>query len=77
MVTEALAAAGDIHIPAPATSLPDLERNQHVWLQAIEGTNWVDLDPSISGSAPGAVHTLDPSNMTNFRLSCSIGLLCG
>ena len=39
-VTEALAAAG-IDIPAPATSLPDLERNQHVWLQAIEGTNWV------------------------------------
>jgi transglutaminase-like putative cysteine protease len=57
-VTEALTAAG-IEIPEPATSLPDLERRQHVWLQAIEGATWIDLDPSISGSEPGTIHARD------------------
>jgi hypothetical protein len=42
-----------ITLPPLADTLPDLERNQHVWVQYASGTEWVDLDPSLPNAQAG------------------------
>jgi len=51
-VSDALAAAG-ITIPTRETALPALERDQHTWVQLANGTQWVDLDPTLPGAEQG------------------------
>jgi hypothetical protein len=52
-VSDALAAAG-ITIATSETTLPALERDQHAWVQLANGTQWVDLDPTLPGAQQGA-----------------------
>ncbi len=52
-VSDALAAAG-VTIPTSETTLPALERDQHAWVQLANGTQWVDLDPTLPGAEQGA-----------------------
>lgn len=52
LLTTALASAG-IQLPNAATALPELERDAHVWVQAGEGSDWHDLDPSLPDIPPG------------------------
>ena len=59
IVTDALTGAG-IDLPDPSIALPELERNQHVWLQYSEGTQWIDLDPSLPESEPGDAYAENP-----------------
>lgn len=47
-------------IASSAPTLPAAERERHVWLHVTQGADWVDLDPTIAGTAPGtAIATLD------------------
>ena len=52
MLVDALRAAG-IDLPDGVTPIPALELEQHVWLQAASGPEWLDLDPSMPGQEPG------------------------
>jgi hypothetical protein len=54
LVRDALESRG-VAIPAGADGLPSMERTQHVWVQAQNGLDWVDLDPSRKDHAPGAL----------------------
>jgi hypothetical protein len=64
LITDALTAK-NISLPEPgAPVLPDRERQQHVWVQYADGTEWVDLDPSFPNAEAGraygtAAQTLD------------------
>ncbi len=40
-------------VPGSFTSLPVSERQEHAWVQASLGTDWVDLDPSTPGATIG------------------------
>jgi hypothetical protein len=53
-VLDALATRG-IAIPEVTHDLPVLERDRHVWVRVRQGTEWVDLDPTLVGSQPGQV----------------------
>jgi hypothetical protein len=55
-----LAAAG-IELPSPVPSIPDVERERHVWLQYANGPEWVDLDPSIPGAVAGTAYATPSS----------------
>ena len=57
-----LAAAG-ITLAGSAAEFPELERNQHVWVQFAVGPEWIDLDPSVPGAEPGATFATDPKIM--------------
>jgi hypothetical protein len=52
-IIDALAGAG-ITLPAGTGALPDTERTRHLWVQARSGTEWLDLDPTLAGTEPGA-----------------------
>lgn len=63
-ISDVLAAAG-IELPALTTSLPPLERDRHVWVQAELGTGWLDLDPTVAGTQAGdtvATPTEEPTD---------------
>ena len=51
-ITAALAAAG-IELPSSVSAMPPLEQSAHVWVQADDGSAWLDLDPSFSALLPG------------------------
>ena len=51
-IVQALGDAG-IELGTAAPALPVLERDRHVWLQVKQGSDWIDLDPTIAGSQPG------------------------
>jgi hypothetical protein len=51
-ITTALETAGVDLTTGPA-ALPVMERDQHLWVQALFGTDWIDLDPSLPGHAIG------------------------
>ena len=51
-VLAALSEAG-IAVPPPPDELPALERDQHVWVQIRQGTDWVDVDPTLVGAEIG------------------------
>ena len=36
--------------------LPERERNQHVWVQYADGSQWIDLDPSVPDAKPGTAY---------------------
>jgi Transglutaminase-like superfamily len=55
-ISDALSKAG-VTIPAASVALPKLERDQHVWVRMQNGSNWVDLDPTVPGAAVGATLT--------------------
>jgi hypothetical protein len=53
-----------VTLPPLAETIPDLELNQHVWVQYASGTEWVDLDPTLPNATSGetlttATQTLD------------------
>jgi transglutaminase-like putative cysteine protease len=52
-VHDALKEAGTA-LPTPAATIPDLERQHHVWIQCAQGTTWIDLDPSFADAIPGS-----------------------
>lgn len=54
VISTALEAAS-IVLPEPSFDLPALERQRHVWLQYADGSLWIDLDPTLSGTEPGTV----------------------
>ena len=57
MIEDALQGAG-IQLPAGSdVSLPLTETAEHTWVQIRNGPTWVDLDPTLTGSPPGAVLT--------------------
>jgi hypothetical protein len=51
-ITKALTTAG-IKLPGGVTRMPPLERTAHTWIQAKDGSAWLDLDPSFPQSEPG------------------------
>jgi hypothetical protein len=51
----ALAGAG-VELPSGTPTLPDVERDRHVWLQYASGPEWIDLDPSVPGAEPGTAY---------------------
>lgn len=51
----ALASAG-VELPSPTPSLPDVEHEQHVWVQYASGPQWIDLDPSVPGAVAGQTY---------------------
>jgi hypothetical protein len=60
---DALTDAG-VTVPSSVSTLPDAERDQHVWVQYASGTEWVDLDPTLPNATAGetlatATQTLD------------------
>jgi hypothetical protein len=46
----------DIRFAADDTPVPDLEVQQHTWVQAAIGPDWVDLDPSMPNATEGVTH---------------------
>ena len=57
MIEDALHGAG-IDLPSGTDmSLPPAETTAHTWVQMAKGSTWVDLDPTMAGSQPGAVLT--------------------
>jgi hypothetical protein len=46
----------DIRFAADHTPMPDLEVQQHTWVQAALGPDWVDLDPSMPNATEGVAH---------------------
>lgn len=42
-----------IELPVIGPVLPERERREHMWVQYASGAEWIDLDPSIAGSAAG------------------------
>ncbi|MFL5758319.1 MAG: hypothetical protein ACJ789_01195 [Thermomicrobiales bacterium] len=78
LITDALASK-NITLPDPAApTLPERERQQHVWVQYAAGTEWIDLDPSFPNADAGkifgtAVETVDQlpadlDHVVRFRL---------
>ena len=55
MIEDALQGAGVVLPSDTASSLPPAETTAHTWVQMEKGTTWVDLDPTVAGSQPGAV----------------------
>lgn len=53
VIGSALDGAGIILEPA-FSGLPDLERENHVWVQAALGAEWLDLDPGLPDAQPGS-----------------------
>jgi hypothetical protein len=53
-ITDALERRG-IPISAVDDALPDLERERHVWVRIRQGSDWLDLDPTLIGSQAGQV----------------------
>ena len=51
-IVQALGDAG-IELGTAAHALPVLERDRHVWLQVKQGSDWIDLDPTIAGTQLG------------------------
>ena len=51
-ITSALQGAG-IVVPGGYSKMPDLERQQHVWVQVSSGSEWVDMDSSTPGASVG------------------------
>ncbi len=51
-ITDALATAG-VPVPATTDDLPRMEQVQHIWVQAQQGVDWVDLDPTLVGAQVG------------------------
>jgi len=45
--------AGGITLPQLKPTVPDRERDQHVWVQYADGPRWVDLDPSLAKAESG------------------------
>ena len=57
MIEDALHGTG-IDLPSGTDmSLPPAETTAHTWVQMAKGSTWVDLDPTMAGSQPGAVLT--------------------
>jgi hypothetical protein len=52
-ITGALAGAGVQLPPSQVSAMPSLERERHVWVQAQDGSTWLDLDPSLADLPPG------------------------
>jgi len=52
LITDALSGAG-ITLPGTFTTVPQRERDQHVWVQVSNGPDWMDLDPSLPGQISG------------------------
>lgn len=46
-----------IGLPTDTVSLPPAEATDHTWLQVPFGTEWLDLDPTLSAAEPGTVLT--------------------
>lgn len=47
-------ADASIELPsAEPESLPERERNEHVWVQVADGPRWIDLDPTVPEAQPG------------------------
>lgn len=55
IIMTALSEAG-VTLPTTGVALPEGEQSRHVWVQYAAGTEWVDLDPSISNAAPGTAY---------------------
>ncbi len=55
LLTTALAGAG---VAIPSVRPPDDtgERDAHAWVQYQRGADWIDLDPTVPGAAPGTAH---------------------
>ena len=51
-ITSALDAAGK-ELPNGFTSIPEREVDEHIWVQALIGPEWVDLDASANGAEAG------------------------
>ena len=51
-ILTALSGAG-IQIPMTATAIPEAEQGRHTWVQMSDGSQWVDLDPSVPGTTTG------------------------
>ncbi|MGB3329040.1 MAG: hypothetical protein WBA46_08815, partial [Thermomicrobiales bacterium] len=54
-IQTALAGAA-VALPDPKPTLPDSERQQHVWVQYADGPRWVDLDPSFAKGEAGKAY---------------------
>lgn len=64
LLTDTLAFAG-VGLPAATGALPALELERHAWVQAALGTDWIDLDPGLSGARPGETLTLPAGEATD------------
>ncbi len=40
-------------LPASTSTMPELERTQHLWIQVAQGAEWTDLDPTLPGVLQG------------------------
>jgi len=64
MIEDALQGAG-VDLPSGTDlSLPPAESTAHTWVQVAMGPDWVDLDPTMAGSQPGAVLTKPAETLT-------------
>jgi hypothetical protein len=53
---QAVLADAGVKLPGVVPALPKRERTQHVWVQYREGTEWIDLDPTMPGAEPGSAY---------------------
>jgi hypothetical protein len=61
-ITSALAGAG-IEVPAAFSSMPELEREAHTWVQAAIGADWIDIDPTLPNDIGMAHPESEPTDV--------------
>ncbi len=57
MLSDALSGAGITLPSGNRVSLPEAEIADHTWVEMATGTSWVDLDPTLPATQPGAMLT--------------------
>ncbi len=63
-IEDALSSAS-VQLPSGSdVTLPPIEQKDHTWVEMANGTEWVDLDPTLPGAAPGDVLTKPAETLT-------------